>query len=88
MKVEDRLDGATNFISWKPRALLMLKENDILNFVNEKGPEPEVKEDKSQWRKNDDRARRLLVDSVKDHLVPQFYKRRQLGRCSKPKEAI
>ena len=72
MKVEDCLDGATNFISWKSRVLLILEENDLLKFVNEKVPEPEAEDDKSQWRKNDARARRLLVDSVKDHLVPQI----------------
>ena len=35
MKVEDHLDGATNFISWKYRVLI-LGENDLLKFVNEK----------------------------------------------------
>ena len=60
-KVEDRLDGATNFIFWKPRVLLILEENDLLKFVNEKVPELEAEEDESQWRKNDARARRLLL---------------------------
>ena len=72
MKVEDCLDVATNFISSKPRVLLILEENDLLKFVNEKVPEPEAEEDKSQWRKSDAKARRILVDSVKDHLVPQI----------------
>ena len=75
MKVEDRLDGATNFISWKSR-ILILEENDLLMFVNEKVLKLEAEEDKSQWRMNDARARRLLVDSVKDHLVPQIWQRR------------
>ena len=35
MKIEDHLDGATNFISWKSRVLI-LKENDLLKLVNEK----------------------------------------------------
>ena len=34
MKVEDRLDGTSNFISWKPRVLI-LEENDLLKFMNE-----------------------------------------------------
>ena len=33
LKVEDRLEGASNFISWKSRILLVLEENDILTFV-------------------------------------------------------
>ena len=72
MKVEDRLDGATNFISWKHRILLILEEHDLLNFVNEKVPEQDVEEDKSYWRKSDARARKILVNSVRDHLVPQI----------------
>ena len=81
MKVEDHLEVATNFISWKPRVLLILKENDLLKFVNEKVPEPEAEEAKSLWRKGDAKARRILVDSVKGHLVPQISKKRQLERC-------
>jgi len=71
MKVEDHLDGATNFISWKSRVLI-LGENGLLKLVNEKVLEQDVEEDKSHWRKSDARARRILVNSVRDHLVPQI----------------
>ena len=71
MNVEDHLDGATKFISWKSRVLLILEENDLLKLVNEKVPEPEAEEDKSH-RRSDARARRIMVDSVRDHLVPQI----------------
>ena len=71
MKVEDHLDAATNFISWKSRVLI-LGENDLLKLVNEKVPEEDVEEDKSHWRKSDARARRILVNSLRDHLVPQI----------------
>ena len=84
MKVEDHLDGATNVMSRKPRVLLILEENDLLKFFNEKIPEPEAEEDKSQWRKTDAKARRILVDSIKDYLVPQVSeKKRQLERYSR-----
>ena len=74
MKGEDHVDGATNFISWNPRVLLILEEHDLLKFVNEKVLEPKAEEAKSQWRKGVAKARRILVDSVKDHLVPQISK--------------
>ena len=35
MKVEDHLDRATKFISWKSRVLI-LEENHFLKLVNEK----------------------------------------------------
>ena len=47
MNIEDRPNGATNFIFWKSRVLLILEENDLLKFINEKVLEPEAKEDKS-----------------------------------------
>ena len=59
MKVEDHLDGAANFISWKSRVLI-LEENDLLKLVNEKVPEPDPEEDKSHWSKSDCRARKNL----------------------------
>jgi len=83
MKVEDHLDGATNFISWKSRVLLILEENDLLKLVNEKVPEPEAEEDKSHWRKSDARARRILVDSVRDHLVPQISQKKTTKKMFK-----
>ena len=43
-KVEDHLDEATNFMSWKSRVLI-LEENDLLKLVNEKVPEPDAKEE-------------------------------------------
>ena len=46
MKVEDHLDGATNFISWKS-TVLILEENDLLKLVNEKVREPDAEKDKS-----------------------------------------
>ena len=41
MKVEDCLEGASNFIPYKSKVLLLLEENDLLQCVNEKVLEPE-----------------------------------------------
>ena len=49
-----------------------MEENDLVKLVNEKVLERDVEEDKFHWRKSDARARRILVDSVRDHLVPQI----------------
>jgi len=83
MKVEDHLDGATNFISWKSRVLI-LEENDLLKLVNEKVSEPDAEDDKSHWRKSDCRARRILVDSVSDHLVRQISQKKTTRKILKP----
>ena len=82
MKVEDNLDGATNFIFWKS-IVLILEKNGFLKLVNEKVPEPNVEEDKSHWRKSDAKARRILVDSVRDHLVPQISQKKTTRKMFK-----
>jgi hypothetical protein len=33
LKVEDKLDGASNFLSWKVRVTLLLEENDLWDIV-------------------------------------------------------
>ena len=66
MRVEDHLDGATNFISWKS-GVLILEENDLLKPFNEKVPKPDAKEDKPHWKKSDARVRKILVDLVIYH---------------------
>jgi hypothetical protein len=33
LRFEDRLDGTSNFLSWKGRVTLLLKEHDLLEIV-------------------------------------------------------
>ena len=40
--------------------------------MNGKVPKLDAEEDKTHRRKSDARARRILVDLVRDHLVPQI----------------
>lgn len=69
LKVEDGLDGAANYTSWKFRILIVLEENDLLNYVKSIVDEPLDDMKKAQWRKNNLMARKILIDSIKDHLV-------------------
>ena len=87
MMVEDRLEGASNFIPWKSRVLLLLEENDLLQFVKAKVPKPEAEEDKSCWRKDDAKAKRILVDLVRDHLVPQISEKTAARRMFKTQKS-
>jgi hypothetical protein len=70
MRVEDRLDGADNFRSWKHRILLILEENELLDHVKQVLPEPEEEDAKAKYKKNEIKAKRILTDSIKDHLIP------------------
>jgi len=67
--VEDRLDGASNYGSWKPRVLLALEEYDVMDFEVKEVPMPEEEECQASWRRHDVKARKILMDSVKSHLI-------------------
>ena len=43
----------------------------------------EAEEDKSHWRKSYARGRRILVDSVKDHMVPQISQKKRTMKMFK-----
>jgi hypothetical protein len=70
MRVENRLDGADNFKSWKHRIQFILEENELLDHVKKMLPEPEDEEAKAKFEKNEVKAKRILTDSIKDHLIP------------------
>jgi len=72
LRLEDRLEGANNFISWKTMILFILEEDEIKNHVKKVIAEPEGEEEKSNYRKNEGKAKRIPIDSVKDHLIPHI----------------
>ena len=41
-----------------------------MDHVNQVLPEPEEDEAKAKLRKNEVKAKRILTDSIKDHLIP------------------
>ena len=70
LRVEDRLEGISNFRSWKNRMLMLLNEQDLKDHVLKVIPEPEAARDETKHKKNEAVAMRILMDSVRDHLVP------------------
>ena len=60
-----------------------MEKIDFLKLVNEKVQKPDAEEDKSHWRKSDARARRILVDSISDDLVPQISQKKTTRKMFK-----
>ena len=73
LRVEDRLGGTTNFRSWKTRILFNLDENDIHNYMKDV-LEPKSDEEKTKHKKHEATAKRILINYVKDHLIPHIAK--------------
>ena len=67
--MEDRLDGGSNYGFWKPKVLLALEEYDVKHYVVKDVPMPEEEERQASWRRHDVKARKILMDSVKSHLI-------------------
>jgi hypothetical protein len=69
--VEDRLDGASNFSPWKSKLLVTLEEDDLLDVTTKTLPGTTTDIEK-KIRKEDVKARKIIVYSVRDHLLPRI----------------
>ena len=76
LRVDDMLDGAANFSPWKPRISLILEENELWDIVHSTTANPVVvpadATNKATFMKRDVRARRVILDVVKDHVIPHI----------------
>jgi S-adenosylmethionine synthetase len=80
MESENKLEGASNFKAWKTRIDLILAKNKVLDIVKGKIMEPQFEAGKEKepqnvvvmekFKDNDINAMSIIVDSVKDHLIP------------------
>jgi hypothetical protein len=80
MKLEKKLDGASNFKAWKTRIDLILAKNKVLNIVKGNIVEPVFEEGKEKEPQNvvvmekfkygDINAMSIIEESIKYHLIP------------------
>ena len=70
-KLDEKLEGVDNFWAWKYRISLVLEENELDSYIHEEVPVPEEDEAKSLHKKKLVMEKRIISDSIKDHLIPQ-----------------
>ena len=58
-----------NFRAWKYRVMLILEENDLEGFIEEEVAKPGGDEETYKYKKNMVKAKRIIADSIKDHLI-------------------
>ena len=68
--LDENLKGANNFRAWKYRISLVLEENELDSYINEEVPIPEGDEAKALHKKKLVMEKRIIADSIKDHLIP------------------
>jgi hypothetical protein len=54
--VEDRLDGSSNFSSWKSKLHITLEESDLLRLIEGTLPAIATNEEKAEWKTDDVKA--------------------------------
>ena len=50
--------------------MLILEEHDLEGLIDANVPDPEGDEAKERHKKSLIKAKRIIVDSIKDHLIP------------------
>lgn len=72
VRVEDKLKGAANFFSWKIRITTILEESELQSFIESDISIPEDEAKKATWKRRNNKARKIIVDFVKDHILPSI----------------
>jgi hypothetical protein len=72
LRVEDRLQGAQNYPTWKERMTMILEVNDVSEHVSDKATTPTGAAELVIWKKGEAKAKSLILDGIKDHVVPHL----------------
>jgi hypothetical protein len=74
LRVEDRLDGAINFGSWKEIMILLMQESELWDIVENSTSNPvTIPTDATllvAYTKKSIKAKRIILDAIKGHLIP------------------
>jgi len=70
LRIKDRLDGISNYSSWKERIKLVLLVNDMWEFADTQTTKPTDPTELAKYNKSDAKARLIILDGVEDHLIP------------------
>ena len=69
-KLDKKLEGVDNLRAWKYRVMLILEEHELEGFIEADIPELEGDKAKAKHKKSLIKAKRIIADSIKDHLIP------------------
>ena len=72
LRYQDILDNASNFGVKKAKISLLLEENGIKDYVTTVVAVPTNATQLATYKKDDAKARRIILDGIKDHIVPNI----------------
>ena len=71
LRIEDKLDGISNYAVWKDRIQTVFQEATVWDIVQQVVVPPTAADEQSEFTKNNAKAKKTLMDNRKDHVVPQ-----------------
>ena len=75
LRYEDRLDGLSNYSPWKEMIRLVLLVNKIWEFADKEIAKPTTPKNLAKFEELDAKAKLIILDGVKDHLIPHLIAR-------------
>ena len=75
-KERNKLIGSSYFLAWKKSIYLILIENEVIKYVKGLNSKPSQDQDQalSKYMKGEIRAQTILIESIKDSLIPYVEK--------------
>ena len=74
VRVEDRLEGVSNFFSWKTCIITILEELELEEYIEKEIPIPQDETKKLTRKRCNSKEKKIIVDLVKDHILSSISK--------------
>ena len=68
------MEGASNWSPWKERMILVLEDLELWDIVEANVPPIPITTPilVAEFRKRNNKAKRIICDAVRDHIIPHF----------------
>ena len=73
LRLEYALGGSSNYIAWKDHMEAILEGNSLKDFIDQEVPKLTDATELVGWKKCVARARRILLEGVRDHIVSSLH---------------
>jgi hypothetical protein len=75
LRLEYALEGSSNYIAWKDRMEAVLEDNGLKEYIDKDVPKPDATDTANldAWKKKVAKARRILLEGVRDHIVSSLH---------------
>eukprot|EP00253_Pinus_taeda_P024794 PITA_24794 len=71
LRLENALEGSSNYITWKGRMEAVLEDNGLKEFIDQEIPKPASTnaQELAEWKKCVAKVRQIILEGVRDHIV-------------------